>query len=283
VEAVEERVEVTLDSRVPLFELLADLCARVEARGARLRLVGGTAMLLWGRVLSSPRDMTLDLDCALLASDLPDPVSATRLAEELVGDLAGLGFRREADWRESRKGRFSYPHEREPIAVELLCGDVPLGRRSRREPAWQLATLSDGPPHFYAAHVPWLDFVETWVEVTGISRDRHVRLAVPDLAGLTVLKIRAVADKILRLEEERDPGRLDYERARLERHAVDCVQLFAWMDLRGEFARLASVAATRPAIRSTARSVARWILDHAEEARSLRLESVVPAVMRIVT
>lgn len=275
-------MEVTLEQSVPLFRLLADVCTRVEARDRRLRLVGGTAMLLWGRSLARPRDMTLDLDCVILESDVPDPVVAGKLAEELIDDIEDLGFERETDWRASRKGRFSYPHREERVAVEFLCGDLSQGRRSRRKPAWKLASLTGGPPHFYAAHVPWLDFVDTWVEVSGSCGSARFALLIPDLAGLTVLKIRAAADKTRRIDDETDPQRAEYERSRLERHAGDCVELFRWLDDQGQFDRLVSLALVHSEVRSTARDLARWMLDHPDAVRDLQLEGVAPAVMRIV-
>ena len=239
-------------------------------------------MLLWGRHLLHPRDMTEDLDCALLAPDIPDAVAAEELARDVAQDLRDLGFSRGDDWRESRKGRFSYSHAVDEVAVEFLCGDVSFGRSSGREPAWQLATMPDGPPHFYAARVPWLDLVAEWVPVRAHCDPDTFHPRIPDLAGLVVLKIRAVADKSRRVEEERDPERLELEKLRLRRHATDCSLLFDWIDGRGEFDRLARLSREHGEIRSTARTAARWIFGRPELAEELHLAPVERALARLV-
>ena len=252
-------MQVTLDGQVPLFSHLAELCARVEGRGRRVRLVGGAAMLLWGRHLGRPRDMTQDLDCALLAEDFPDTDSADRLARELLEDLRDIGFERPEGWRSSRKGRFSYPHGDDEVTVEFLCGTSSVGRPSRRRPAWRISTA---PGRFYAAKVPWLDHVSEWLAVDARCGRRAFQPRVPDLASLTVLKVRAVADKTRRVDQERIPANLDHEKLRLRRHGLDCLQLLDWIHEHGELDRLVRSSNAHDEIRTTARDVTRWLLGH---------------------
>lgn len=275
-------MEVDLDREVPLFRHLAGLCARVEQRGRPLRLVGGAAMLLWGRHLSRPRDMTEDIDCAWLASDLPDEAAAERLAREVVEDLRQLGFTRPDDWKASRKARFSYDHSTDRVAVDLLCGDLPVGEASRRRPAWRIASIPDGPPDFYAARVAWLDLVREWITVRTSCGELLVTPQVPDLSGLAILKLRAVTDKVRRLVTETDAAMLALERLRLARHATDCMLLFDWIDARGEFDRLARLAAEHRAIRTTAREGARWALTGSPRVAGLDVARLGRALERVV-
>ena len=275
-------MEVTLDPRVPLFAHLARLAESVERRGRDLRLVGGAAMLLWGRHLSRARDMTEDLDVALLSHEFPDDAAAKRVARDVLEDLRELGFSRAADWQASRKGRFSYLHRADPVAVDLLCGTVPVGRRSRREPAWRLAAVSSGPPNFYAARVPWLDLVADWVLVRVRCGPSTFHARTPDLAGLALLKIRAVADKMARVSEEQGRAGLEYERLRLQRHARDCICLFGWIDERGEFDRLARLSRQHADVCEVARAAAGWTLDHREIREELRLAPLQALLARLV-
>lgn len=275
-------MEVDLDAEVPLFLHLAELCVRVEERDRHLRLVGGAAMLLWGRYLSQPRDMTEDIDCALLRADLPNSKTAEKLAREVVDDLRDLGFTRPEDWRASRKARFSYPHSTDEVAVEFLCGDISVGEASRREPAWKIASVPDGPPHFYAAKVPWLDFVDDWIPVHTTCGEHAFTLRVPDLSGLAILKLRAIVDKIQRLGEEEDPEVTELEKLRLKRHARDCILLFDWIDERGEFDRLVQLAAKYGIIRSAAREGARWVLTNEALVKELELGGLGQSLERLV-
>lgn len=275
-------MDVELDAKVPLFSCLAEFCARVEGRGRHLRLIGGAAMLLWGRTLAQPRDMTEDLDCALLKEDLPDAMAAEQLARETTLDLRDLGFTRPDDWRASRKGRFSYSHSTHQVAVEFLCGDLAVGEASRREPAWRIAPVPGGPPDFYAARVPWLEFVTDWIPVRTRCGTRVFHPWVPDLSGLAVLKLRAVADKTRRLDEEPEQKALEFEKLRLRRHAQDCSMLFEWIDRQGEFDRLARLHAEHEEIRSTVLEVARWMLGHDHEVEQLGLRTLGRSLERLV-
>jgi hypothetical protein len=279
---MDAREDVKLDRRVPLFRHLAAFGELVDRRGRTIRLVGGAAMLLWGHLLHRPRDLTGDLDCALLDSDVPDAHAAEQLASETLKDLHRLGFLREKDWRRSRTGRFSYTHLSDPVAIEFLCGEMAVGRSSRRKPAWQLASTSDGPPHFYAARVPWLDLVAEWVAVRVQCGRATITARIPDLASLAVLKIRAVADKVERVEKERMGDRLTHEKLRLFRHATDCSHLFIWIDEVGQFDRLARLGRKHPRVLTVAREVAIWILEHPELAEELFLFQVGRDLERLV-
>jgi hypothetical protein len=261
---------------------LAELCVRMEERGRPVRLVGGAAMLLWGRHLSRPRDMTEDIDCVLLAEDLPDVETAEKVARDVVHDLRALGFIRPGVWRASRTARFSYPHSIDRVAVDFLCGSLPIGGASRREPAWRIAFAPDASPDFYAAKVPWLDFVEEWITVRARCGRHAFAPRIPELGGLAILKLRAVADKIHRIEDEGDPEVLEREKLRLWRHGRDCMSLFDWIDERGEFDRLARLAAERDTVRSTARDCARWILTHDALVKELDLRGLDRSLERLV-
>lgn len=239
-------------------------------------------MLLWGRTLAQPRDMTEDLDCTLLEEDLPDATTAEQLARETALDLRDLGFTRPDDWRASRKGRFSYSHSTHPVTIEFLCGDLVVGEASRRKPAWRIATVPGGPPDFYAARVPWLRFVADWIPVRTRCGTRIFHPRIPDLSGLAVLKLRAVADKIRRLAEESEPEALEFEKLRLRRHSQDCSLLFDWIDRQGEFHRLARLSAEHEEIRFAARNVASWMLRHDQEVQRLGLRTLGKSLERLV-
>jgi len=205
--------------------------------------------------------MTLDIDCALDAADFSDDAAAERSAREIVADLARLGFNR-IDDRASRKARFSYSHSTAKVDVELLCGNVPVGRSSRRAPAWKIAATAGEPPGFYAAKVPWLDFVEDWVSVRATCGAEVFTPQVPDLSGLTLLKVCAVVDKIRRVDQESRVESVEHEMLRLRRHGRDCLLLFEWIDERGEFDRLNQLASKHQEVRSVASEGARWALNN---------------------
>ena len=275
-------MEIGLDANVPLFRHLTRLCMRVGERGRIVRLAGGAAMLVWGRHLSRPRDMTRDLDCVLLGEDLPDRAAAEQLAREVLDDLRELGFSRVDEWKPSRTARFSYSHSTDHVAVELLCGTIAVGKASGRDPAWKIASMPDGPPDFYAAKVLWLDFVEEWIPVHATCGEHTFRLRVPDLSSLAVLKLRAVVDKTQRMGEEEDPEAFEFEKLRLKRHAMDCMLLFDWIDERGEFDHLVLLAGRHGAVRSAAREGASWVLTHGTLVKELELGGLARSLERLV-
>jgi hypothetical protein len=267
-------MELTLDAGIPLFQRLAEVSAAAEREGHRLRFVGGTAMLLWGRHLHRPRSMTRDLDCALLRKDLPDDATARSVASRFTDLLARLGFKRnEAAWQASRKDRFRYQHESDQVDFELLCGTLEVGRPSRREPAWEITKGLDGGMGFYAARVQWLDFVRVWQGVKVLCPPHAAELEIPDLAGMAVLKLRAVADKIERIDQSNDES-LEHERGRLQRHGQDCSVLFDWIDERGELAALFALSREHAEIHEAARQATRWLLNNAALVAQLDLSGL---------
>lgn len=267
-------MELTLDPGVPLFQRLVEVSAAAEREGHRLRFVGGTAMLLWGRHLNRPRSMTRDLDCALLRQDLPDDAAARSLASRLTDLLARLGFKRnEAAWQASRMDRFRYQHERDQVDFELLCGSLTVGRPSRREPAWEIAKGIDGGMGFYAARVQWLDFVRAWQSVTVLTPPLAAELQIPDLPSMSVLKLRAVADKIDRIDQASEET-LAHERGRLQRHGQDCSALFDWIDERGELPALYALSREHAEIREAARQATRWLMTNTALVAQLNLSGL---------
>lgn len=264
-------MDLSLDPAVPLFRHLAQVCSRAQAEGLSLRLVGGTAMLLWGKQLGRPREMTMDLDCALLHRDAPDEIAAMTLAMKVWTLLAGLGFtRNEDDWRASRKDRYCYRHTVDPVAVELLCGSLSVGHASRRKPAWKIVDSPTGPPDFYAAHVPWLDFVRSWIRVEARCGTLNFSAEIPDLAGMVVLKLRAVRDKIERVEHA-SGDQIEHEKLRLRRHGQDCAVLVDWIDEQGEYPTLFSLVRSHAVIGDIAKEAVRWLFAHDELVEELRL------------
>ncbi len=233
-------MEVTVDDSIELFDQLLRVAALAEKEGLPLRLIGGAAMQLWGHALNETRTMTSDLDWALTPAELPDTETARTRLQALVSALRELGFERPADWRPSRSGRFQFQHADGKIDVEFLCGEVSFGRRSRRDPAYELAGLGDAedPPAFYAARTPWIDKIDRWLRVRVVGAERTAEVWIPNLTSLALLKLKAVRDKLQRVDEERDPKQLEYERGRLQRHGDDLLTLMRWLEERGEFVDL---------------------------------------------
>lgn len=279
-------MDVMLPPNVPLFQHLVRFCRRSEERGHPVRLVGGAAMLSWGRVLDGPDvpiEMTKDIDCVLLSNELRSQAEASQLAEETTEIMRSLGFSRPADWQASRKDRFSYRHESENVAIEILCGELSVGRKSRRPPAYLIASLSAGSPGFYGALVPWLDWVQEWVNVHVGCGAMSCRPSVPDLSGLAMLKIKAVADKASRVDQESDAEKLAFEERRLRRHGTHTVQIFQWIDRRGEFDRLIRLCRGREEVPAAAASIVSWLLRDRGRVERLGLERLGPALERLVT
>jgi hypothetical protein len=146
----------------------------------------------------------------------------------------------------------------------------------------RIASVPGGPPHFYAASVPWLDHVEDWIPVRTTCGKHACSPQVPDLSGLAILKVRAVVDKMRRVRAEADPDVLAHETLRLQRHARDCMLLFDWIDGRGEFDRLARLAARHGAISAAARDAARWVLTSQALVRQLGLVGLGRTLERLV-
>jgi len=144
-----------------------------------------------GHALNETRAMTSDLDWALTPAEFPDTETARARLEPLVPALRELGFERPSEWRSSRSGRFQFQHAGGRIDVEFLCGDLPFGRRSRRDPAYELATLGDAedPPAFYAAKTPWIDKTDRWLRVRVVGTERTAEVWIPNLTSLALLKL----------------------------------------------------------------------------------------------
>jgi hypothetical protein len=274
-------VEVELNAGVPLFERLVELCAREEREGRVVRVIGGAAMLIWGRWLDERPSATRDIDCVIAGEDVPDPDAALALARGLVEGLAEMGFGRPEDWKSSRTGRFSFASESEKVAIEFLCGALPVGEGSRREPAWKVAPLPGDGPDFYAARNDWIELVAEWVEATLVCGDSRAPVRVPSLSGLALLKIKAVGDKLERIDEEERVDQVEHEERRLQKHAGDLVLLMGWIDRRGEFAGLVEASRQDGVIVETCRGIAKRLLDDEELAGRLGLESLERGLARL--
>ncbi|QDU65301.1 hypothetical protein [Engelhardtia mirabilis] len=270
-------MEIELKGDVPLFVHLAEVASAAQERDLTLHLVGGAAMILWAGSLGTRREMTKDLDWALVSDGLGNERRTIELAQELLGLMAVLGFERPEGWRQSRSGRFQFVHADDPIAVEFLCGSPSVGRQSRRPPAWELAKLDGGPPHFYAARTPWIEFIGEWVEVRVLVGSRDALVSIPDLPSLALLKLKAVRDKQGRIDAERDSGRLEYEENRLRRHGHDLADLVSWCRRDGSFALLARRVGELDEIGRTALEADKWFGRRSEIVERLELEGVVRA------
>jgi hypothetical protein len=206
-----------------------------------------------------------------LRRDLPDDTVARSFAATLKPLLGALGFvRDEAAWRSSRTDRFRFQHSTDKVDLEFLCGPLDVGRPSRRKPAWEIAADPDGGMGFYASRVEWLDFIGNWQAVEVRCASHAASIDVPDLPGIAVLKLRAVADKIERIGVVTD-GALEHERTRLQRHGQDFRALFEWIDERGEFATLFALSREHAEIGETARRTTRWLITHSELVEQLAL------------
>ncbi len=274
-------MEVTLDPQVPLFAHLARLSREFESRGRTLRLVGGMAMLIWRKQMSLPLGMTRDLDCVLLKEDARDESSARALSGVIHEVLGTLGFRRPENWRERPAGLFGYLNSSDPTVIEFLCGNMPVGRESRRKPAWLLVEQSESDEKFYAAQVPFLDLVPEWVRVEVQCGAISSGILIPSIVGLAALKLKAVGDKLDRLAEEKKEQRVEHEKDRLQRHANDCQQLIEWNEERGEFDQLIALLNANPAIRDQATKIALWMLHHPVEMNELGLAPLEGPIRRL--
>lgn len=241
-----------LPAGAPLFELLFDLADHMQRRGMQLHVIGGLAMFFWHREHNSTPRTTEDIDCAFSITEWPDEQVARPKILALVEILEQLGLRRDLSntAKASRTARFTYLQSTGQSKVELICGGVPFGDRSRRAPAWRLLKTADGTI-VYASRLEWLDWVPSWTEVEVQRGQRSTRIMIPSLAGLLILKLKAVTDKLRRCDEEQEPERLRHERDRLERHAGDLLELFRWAKRTGgTFGEYAAVRRGAPELRA---------------------------------
>jgi hypothetical protein len=262
-----DSLNVTLPGDLTLARCLVDLGRQIEGEGLPLRIVGGTAMMVWKLAADlGAFDVTRDLDLAVLGGDVPNEAKARGVGNGLHSALGRIGARRPEVWRESRVARFKYAFDGpQATEVDVLCGDLPVGSASRRAPAWRIARLDGVKPgeatHFYAARVPWLDFVEQWVPViAGVAGD-EVRFKVPSASSMAILKLGAVNDKMKRVLEPVQGQRFDFERLRLERHAAHLVEAIEMTRQLGQLDRLQAIKRAHPEVALTAQYVERSLRD----------------------
>lgn len=88
-----------------------------------------------------------------------------------------------------------------------------------------------------------------WVEVEFLVDDDRATVLIPSLAGLLLLKLKAVTDKLRRCDEEQNPA---HELERLERHGGDLLVLFEWaLATGGTFPSYKAAKAANPAVRQS--------------------------------
>lgn len=223
-----------LQDDAPLLELLFEFAQRMNERGKTLRVIGGLAMYFWHREQASPPRTTEDIDCAFPCIEWPSEQEARPRILEVVDILNELGLERAEgpESRASRTARFTYQRPGEQRKVELLCGALPFGAPSRRPPAWRLLQ-TDGGGTIYASRLAWLDLVPEWIDVS-LSRGEGIAgIQIPDLAGLMLLKLKAVVDTLQRCDEETAPDKRSHEIGRVERHLGDLLDLHAWASITG--------------------------------------------------
>lgn len=239
-----------LPQGAPLFGLLFDLADRMQHKGMQLHVIGGLAMHFWHREHQGTPRTTEDIDCAFTVADWPDEQLARPRILALLKILDQLELRRDTsdEAKASRTARFTYLDTKKKSKVELICGGVSFGTSSRRTPAWRLLKTAEGNT-VYASRLDWLDLVPSWTVVEVRQAERNTQLMIPSLAGLLLLKLKAVTDKLCRCDEERDPDLLRHELDRLERHAGDLLELFAWASKTGgTFAEYATVRRNKPEV-----------------------------------
>lgn len=134
---------------------------------------------------------------------------------------------------------------------------------------------------FYTACVPWIDLVSNWIEVQVHCGSQSFVVLVPNVTGLAALKLKAVGDKLERIQSEQDASKLDAEKLRLVRHATDCRQLLTWLDQQGEFDQLMTLISKHPEVRVQARVIASWMFDHPEELAELELSGLKNQILRL--
>ncbi len=219
-----------LPSGQPLFELLFDFASRMNAARLPLRIIGGMALYFMHCERNSPPRTTADLDCAFPAGEWPSEEDARQKILGLVSVLRDeLGLQRELNDKDkaSRTARFTYNVPGRDERIEILCGKLCFGSPSRRPPAWRLMCDEAGEM-VYASKLEWIDLVPEWAPVEIVQGTATARLEIPCLAGMLLLKLKAVVDKLGRCRDEQDTQRRLHELGRLQRHAEDLICLVAW-------------------------------------------------------
>ncbi len=256
-------MQVELNAEDPLFVRLAEWFTKLQPIGIPLRLIGGGAMLIWSKHLETAPEMTSDLDCVLLRSDLPSEEDARTLCGSIVRALHSMGFHRPENWRSSRKARFCYQNSEDWVQIEFLAGELAVGSPSRREPAWKVVEIGGAPGGFYVAKVSALDTISDWVPCEVRIGDQVVALEVPTLWGLVGLKVKAVADKVARTQATEGEEQA-HEMNRLRKHAQDALRLLEWIDQRGQVSQLVEHVTNHLEIAALAKEVVRWHFQHPE-------------------
>lgn len=236
---------------------LANLASRYADADLVLHVIGGVAVLTWTEICRTTRAMTTyDFDTVIPASCCGTAEDAERHGRQLADIRAQCGF------TESRDGRLkgcSFAKTDSSFLVEFIVGSRAVGKVT--EPPRQRISRKSG---LYASRNDWLDFVEDhWADIRGECGTHRFCYRIPDLAGMTVLKIRAVADKLTRRQKTQGAAR-DHESRQLGKHADDLLLLRRMLDERGERPRLTQIAETYPAIRTEARRVS--LLFNAERS-----------------
>ncbi|MBL4772016.1 MAG: nucleotidyl transferase AbiEii/AbiGii toxin family protein [Planctomycetes bacterium] len=246
-------MRLPLPTRAPLFELLFAVAKRMNQTGQTLRIIGGLAMHCWHREMKSLPRVTEDIDCAFPSEDWPSKREAEASILGLLAILDDLGLERPSGpkAKASRTARFTYARPGEPSKIELICGSLSFGSASRRKPAWRLLKLESGQV-IYASRLDWLEIIPEWVEVEFLVDDDRATVLIPSLAGLLLLKLKAVTDKLGRCDEEQDLARHAHELERLERHGGDLLVLFEWaLATGGTFPSYKAAKAANPAVRQS--------------------------------
>lgn len=263
-EAMERSVRHELPGGQPLFRLLFDLAKHMDARQLRLRIIGGMALYFMHRQRNSNPRTTADLDCAFPAEEWSSAEAARPKVLGLVSVLRDdLGLKRDPSekGRASRTSRFTYGRPNREERIEILCGKLSFGERSKRLPAWRLMEDESGNM-VYASKVDWIDLVPEWISIEIAQGEATTHLEIPGLAGMMVLKLKAVVDKLERVQEERKAERKDHEFGRLQRHAGDLICLVEWArSTPGAFREYQRVVDSSDEVRERSRRLRAWILE----------------------
>lgn len=246
--AESDEYRLTLDESEPVFQELSRIAEAFTAKGRRLHVIGGIAVLTLARVASRQRGfLTQDFDAVVRPSDCEDRQGAERLAIELAELRQMLGYSDALGT--GRLGSCRFKHITNPFLFELICGDLAIGRASE-------------PPRFrilkgrlYAAHNPWLARLDDrWKAVQARCGPRTCTYGIQDAPGMVVLKIRAVADKLKRLGESpvEERGR---EVLQFVKHAQDLVLLQEIVEDLDQRPALATLMTRHPVFRDVASKV----------------------------
>jgi len=186
-------------------------------------------MYFWHQERDGAPRGTADIDSVFLAEDWPTLEEARPRIIALDADLRALGLQpdRGEKWKASRTAQFTYRAPGKEARIELLCGQLAFGRRSRRTPAWKLLTL-EGRETLYASRLEVLDDVPSWRAITVAMQAEQATIEIPSIPGMMHLKLKAVVDKIGRYADETVPHKRDHELGRLTRHATDFTFLLKW-------------------------------------------------------